>query len=303
MELFAPRAGQRLCDIDALSLDASGSATIISAVVASLGARVLLISAVGDDELGVEWKRRVEQAGIDVNAVVAVPGQLTPIAVSTVDLSGEKTYAFYRFRGICDPLNELRLSKALEEEVARADVFIVTEAMIRGPGSREAVAVLLERRRQLEGGLTMLSVNYRPSAWTDAADAVAVLSSFANLASAVCCNQQEYRMLAPALAKSKLVYETLGSNGVNIHAEGKSHHVPARSVPTGVVLDTGAGDVFCAAVAVALGEGQAPHNAGEFAAAVSALAISREGTMSAAPPRDEVEALLASAPQSRKETV
>jgi len=58
---------------------------------------------------------------------------------------------------------------------------------------------------------------------------------------------------------------------------------------------TGAGDCFCAGVTVALLEGMALPDAGRFANAVGALAVTRKGPMEGAPARDEVTALLAQA--------
>jgi ribokinase len=293
LELFAPRAGQRLSDIDALALNPSGSATIIASAAHRLGARVSLVTAVGDDELGTEWKRRVEVSGIDTSGVVTVPGQLTPIAISTVDADGEKSYAFYRFQDICDPLAELELDAAGAESAAGADVLVITEAVIRGARSRAAMTALLEQRRRLGLGPTVLSVNYRASSWADPDEAPAVLGAFAALVDTVCCNRSEFAVLGDRLAGPQVVFETLGADGVNVRAHGAVQHVPAREVPE-VVLDTGAGDTFCAAVAVALAEGSSPLDAAVFGSATSALAISREGLAEAVPSRAEVDRVLAS---------
>jgi len=302
MEFFADRAGQRLSDVDTLSLAASGSATILAAAAVGLGAQVSLLTAVGNDGLGAEWKRRVAAVGVDIDAVSQITGQLTPIAISTVDLDGEKTYSFYRFRGICDPLDELVLSDSQEAAAAEADVLVVTEAALRGTGSRRAVEALLARRGR-ERGPTVLAVNFRADAWSDVEEAIRVLVAFASRATVVCCNRLEYELLAPAGLATDLVYETSGAEGVRVHTAGNGHDVPARAAPRGVVLDTGAGDTFCAAVAVALAEGRAAVEAAEFATAVAALAISRSGLTDAAPSRQEVDAFLRADAEPHMETV
>jgi ribokinase len=294
IELFAPQAGQRLGDVEALSMEPSGSATILATVAARLGADVQLIGAVGDDELGGIWRRRVGAAGVGVGLIEVVRGQLTPIAISTVDIAGEKSYSFYRFLGSCDPLAELRLSAAQETAALNADALIVTEAVLRDGRLRGEVAAWMNRRRA-DGKLTVLAVNYRQAAWPSVDNAATTLAWFGSRASLVCCNHAEYELLASAGLATELVYETLGAAGVKLRHAGGTAVVPAAMPPGGVVLDTGAGDSFCGAVVVALTEGHSPAEAAAFAAGVSALAISRVGTSAAAPFRAEVEAFLGSA--------
>lgn len=302
IELFAPRAGQRLSQLGSLTLAPSGSATIIAGVAARLGSSVTIIGAVGSDELGDEWKRRVAESGVDVRQVARVPDQLTPIAISTVDLAGEKTYAFYRFPGFSDPLDELQLSKEQENAAVDADVFVLTEAAIRGAGLRRTIEPLLSRRQE-RGGLTVFSANYRAEAWHGTKDAALALTTFANRAGVVCCNRLEYELLSAAGLSTEVVYETLGADGINVHVGSEAQWIPAASVPGGVVLDTGAGDCFCAAVAVRLAEGCPPIDAARFAAAASSLLISREGMADAAPTRDEIEAHLHAQGNPRRKSV
>lgn len=296
IDLFAPRAGQRLADLDRLAFTAGGSATIIAAAAARLGAAVAVVSAVGDDELGAEWCRRVSRLGIDVSSVVIVSGQLTPLSVSTVDLAGEKTYAFYRFPDRCDPLAALTLSDRLVSVAREVDVLVVTEAVIRARSSRATVMRLLEHRASARTASTLFSVNYRPSGWTSAAEAAAVMPGFASRADAVCCNRREYELLLRGESRMPaVVFETAGAEGAIVHVQGRVTRVPVAAVPGEVVLDTGAGDTFCGAVAVAMGEQRNPVEAATFATTAAALAVRRDGTTMATPLRHEVDALLAPA--------
>lgn len=290
VDLFAPRAGQRLADVTQLAFTAGGSATIISAAAARLGATVSLISAVGADELGSEWKRRAANLGIDVTSVVAVPEQLTPLSVSTIDLAGEKTYGFYRFPGYCDPLAALTATDELLELSAEVDVLVVTEAAIRGAPSREVIFQMLERRRARERN-TIFSINYRPTSWTNEAEAREVLRSLASMVTIVCCNQAEYRLIHGDLSRA-LVFETAGSSGVRVHSGASTLQVDSPSVPGQILLDTGAGDTFCGAIAVAIAEGRGVEEAAVFACVAAGLAIRREGTSTAVPQRSEVDAVL-----------
>ncbi|OQB89198.1 MAG: Ribokinase [Verrucomicrobia bacterium ADurb.Bin118] len=59
-----------------------------------------------------------------------------------------------------------------------------------------------------------------------------------------------------------------------------------------VVDSTGAGDVFCGALAVALGEGKPLLEAVRFANAAAALSVTRFGAQPSAPTRAEIEHFL-----------
>ena len=84
---------------------------------------------------------------------------------------------------------------------------------------------------------------------------------------------------------------TLGGEGAKLFKKGEL--IAEAKPPKVKVIDTtGAGDAFAAALTVALTEGQSEHKALSFACAVGALATTKLGAQSAAPSRDEVEALL-----------
>ena len=57
---------------------------------------------------------------------------------------------------------------------------------------------------------------------------------------------------------------------------------------------TGAGDAFAGALACAMLAGRAPQDAARMAAAASAIAVTRYGTQTSYPDRDELEAMLPS---------
>jgi ribokinase len=85
---------------------------------------------------------------------------------------------------------------------------------------------------------------------------------------------------------------TLGEQGADWIRGDISAHVPAFKV--NVVDTTGAGDAFNGGFAVALGEGKNLEDAVYFANATAGLSVTRPGTASSMPHREEVEALLRS---------
>ncbi|MGC8824794.1 MAG: ribokinase [Bacteroidales bacterium] len=84
---------------------------------------------------------------------------------------------------------------------------------------------------------------------------------------------------------------TLGEKGV--YLAGRSEQFFVEGIKVDAVDTTGAGDVFCGALAVACTEGMPIKKAIEFANAAAALSVTRLGAQPSAPRRDEILRLLA----------
>jgi sugar/nucleoside kinase (ribokinase family) len=92
------------------------------------------------------------------------------------------------------------------------------------------------------------------------------------------------------LAQGKTVVLKMGAQGCRIYTGCEVIAVPA--FPVQEVDPTGAGDAFCAAFTVARLEGMPLAEAGRFANAVGALAVTKQGPMEGTPTRQEVEEFL-----------
>jgi ribokinase len=92
---------------------------------------------------------------------------------------------------------------------------------------------------------------------------------------------------------TKTVIITLGPRGAYLASSEERQNLPAFKVEA---LDTtGAGDVFCGALAVALVEGKALPAAARFASAAAALSVTRLGAQPSAPDRNEIDQFLQNA--------
>ncbi len=69
-----PRPGETVIGGDLRRL-AGGKAANQAVAARRLGARVALVGAVGDDDLGARLRRGLEEEGVDVRAVRTVPSQ------------------------------------------------------------------------------------------------------------------------------------------------------------------------------------------------------------------------------------
>ncbi len=90
---------------------------------------------------------------------------------------------------------------------------------------------------------------------------------------------------------------TLGPRGAFLATKGIRELVRGFSVRA--VDSTGAGDVFCGALAVALSEDRQMRDAVAFANAAAAISVTRLGAQPSIPRRREIEKFLSTAPQTR----
>jgi len=88
----------------------------------------------------------------------------------------------------------------------------------------------------------------------------------------------------------EIVIITLGSKGAFVAAKEKHEFLPAFIVDA--IDTTAAGDVYCGSLAVALVEGKSISEAIRFAAAASAICVTRLGAQPSAPKRNEIEEFL-----------
>jgi fructokinase len=296
-EVAPPRAGAGFGDGRGLVLFPSGSMTIFALALARLGSRVGLLSRVGDDDLGRWMRERVEDTGIDTEGVATVAGQLTPLALASVDAAGNKSFSYYRFAGISDPLATLRAADVPDAALLRARIFDFGEASLRSPLMRAETLLLAQRARDL-GLAVCYTPNYRASAWSGGAvEAADVQRQALALADVVLMNAEESELLSdcsdPNAAALRIltlgpsvVVITSGREGAIVAMDGALTSIPA--VPVDVVFDIGAGDSFHAGFLAIWRPGGDPFDAARFAAYTAALKISREPMPELLPTRDEV---------------
>src|SRR5919112_1833038 len=300
-EVAPPRAGAGFGDGRGLVLFPSGSMTIFALALARLGSRVGLLSRIGDDDLGRWMRERVEDAGIDTGGTATVAGQLTPLALASVDAMGNKSFSYYRFAGISDPLATLRAADVDDTALLRARVFDFGEASLRSPVMRTETLLLAQRARDL-GLAVCYTPNYRASAWSGGAvQAADVQRQALALADVVLMNAEESELLSGCSGSSaaahriaalgpSVVVITSGSEGAIVAMDGTLTSVPA--VPVDVVFDIGAGDSFHAGFLAIWRPGGDPIDAAHFATHTASLKIGREPLPELLPTREEVIAAM-----------
>jgi ribokinase len=248
---------------------------------ARLGARTWFLGLLGDDELGVEARRDLESAGVDVS-LVRTGAAHTGVAGIFVDEGGENMIAVAS--GANSELDGPRVQEAfagldVEGAVVLANLEIPDEAVIA------AATVAGER-----GWPFVLNP----------APAREIPGDVLARCSVLVPNEVEMEDLGGGSVDDLLeagvgaVVVTRGRQGADLHRRGRPAH-RQQSFPGEVVDTTGAGDAFCGALGWALAGGTDLEEAVRLAAAAGALACRDVGARAGLPHRSEIERLASQA--------
>ena len=240
-----PTAGETIGNA-ALHRDAGGKGANQAAAASRLGARVRMIGAVGDDADGRWMLHELRSAGVDVSAVRIVD-EPTGTALIAVDRHGENQIV------VCPGANsEVSLSglHIADDEVVLTQLEVDTELVCELARSTAAFLVV------------------------NAAPAQALPAELVRRVDLFIVNESEFALM-PELTDAQRVAVTYGGDGAALYENGSLVvRVPAvRAEPVNTV---GAGDAFCAALALSLTADVDPEQALGIACAVGAAAVEDE---------------------------
>jgi ribokinase len=280
-------------------LGGKGANQAVAAV--GLGAAVTLVAAVGDDATGDEVRERLDAAGLDLTHVRRLDGVPSGVALIQVRGDGENTVTVSaganarlvptpeaaRVVGAADAVLlqlEVPVGTALAAARAASGLVVLNAAPLPPPGSAAAgelggllaeVDVLVVNEGEAAG---LLDAEEPPAGGTDVVDG----ERWAAVA-------RRLRDLGPST-----VVVTLGAHGAVAVDGAGAHRVGAFEVEA--VDAVGAGDAFCAELAVSLAAGRDLGAAVRRACAAGALATTGEGAQGGSVGAAAVTALCASQP-------
>lgn len=213
------------------------------------GADVVMVGAVGADEVGAAYARRLGSLGIQT-ALVEVEGVATGRALITVDAAGENTI-------IVVPGANAHL-RADRLDVRPGDVLLCSLEV--------PLSAVAEAARAADRASARVVINLAPYA--------ALPPDVVALADPVVVNEAEMKLLADSDLLPASLLVTFGAAG----AVWDSLRVDAAPVAEEDLVDTvGAGDAFCGALAAALAAGASREQALAQAARAGAEAVRRPG--------------------------
>ena len=232
---------------------------------ARLGADVSMVGKVGQDSAADEALVLLREGGVDLTNCTSTPDVPTGVALISVAKSGENQIV------VAPGANRALTAESLT--IPAADALL---CQLEVPTDTIAHAA-----QNFDG---FFCVNLAPARQVD----VTVLQR----ADLVIVNETEAAWYGDSLnACPGMIATTFGAAGAVLSKGGEDL---ARTKPPRVeaVDTTAAGDTFCAALTVALVEGQSPEDALSFACAAGAVTATGMGAQPSLPTREQVLALL-----------
>ena len=275
--------------VDHYLTEPGGKGANVARAAARLGAEVRLIGRVGDDGNGRACVEAIRADGVDVTSVLVTPDE--PTGFVAIELDDGRHRSLVYVPGANALLTWDDVAPALAG-LGRGDVLVV-QAEIPAATLRAIVD------RTLGDGVRLFLDPAPPEdVPLDAIRAAEVVTPDRTEAAAL-TGRRDSSQLWPALAAADLrslgaacVIVKTGASGAVLAVGDEVRQVPTLAVE--VVDETGAGDVFLAALAVRRAEGAGWEEATRFANAASALSVAGPGLL--LPTRAEVDAAAATVP-------
>lgn len=259
---------------------AGGPAAVAALTIAALGHRSIFIGRLGDDQVGDDIIRHLNERDVETTHIRRIAGHPSQVSSVVIDRSGERQIINYSSRRL-DPDPAW-----IPPEVVRGADFLLTD--VRWPEGAERAMQTARKHsvpRLLDADVAPVEIGGLVGLATHAI--------FSRQGLARISNEHD---IAAALKAVSFISDawpavTMGEQGSFWLEEGALRCCPARKITP---VDTcGAGDVFHGAFGVAAVEGMSYDQAMRFAGATAALKCLRFGGSLGVPDRSEVDSFLA----------
>lgn len=296
-DLYAEEPNQPLPQVRRFSRYLGGSSANMAVGLARLGARVGMVSCLGNDSLSDYLRGFLAEENVDTSHVQVAPGFLPSLALTEVTPPDHFPQVFYRHDAV-----DTRVD-ATEDDltfVASSRMLVTNGTALCASPSRESAYRAMERARHA-GVQVVLDVDYRSMSWRSAADAGLAVRLALPFVDVLIGNQQEFKMVAgmddlnaatEKLMQSgiPLLVSKLGDEGTRALTADERVYLPPYKVE--VCTTIGAGDGFASGFLRARLEGLPLLECLHWGNAAAAIVVSRLNCSEAMPRREEVEAIL-----------
>lgn len=257
------------------------------------GGAVRMFGRVGDDAFGNELRGFMSDQGVDMSTVTTDAEIETGVAIIFIDPTGENfVHAIYGGNGKCGDVE----ADATIDAMSDAGVLLVQQEIPLECSIRAMVAARHRGVTVVLDPAPAISIDDVPDGFYASADILTPNAIEAEALSGVAISDVSSAEQAAELIREfhgcECVIITMAGEGVFVASDVMSGHMPPFEVDA--VATVAAGDAFAGVLGRALCEGHDLENAIRLAMAAGALCVSRPGTQSAMPYRDEVLALVAS---------
>ena len=319
MDLFARDIGAAFHDVTAFETGVGGSPVNIAIGTSRLGLRSIVLTAVGDDEVGRFVRHYLQKEAVNTDFISTKPQTRTGMAVVAVQPPDKFPLLFYR-ENPADIHITIDEARTLPLAAARA-MSLSGTALSRG--TAHDVSLYLAEQAAHHDLTCFIDLDLRPDQWTHPLSYGLHLRRIMPLCDVIIGTEEEfYAALSPApedvmaggkaadaaeLHQLMLDFQTghestlilkQGERGVIIYDGG--HHVAVSGFAVRVLNTVGAGDGFASGLIYGWAQGWDWARAARFANACGAIVVTRHGCARALPYRHEIDEFLADQNQKKE---
>ena len=313
VDFYAEQEGLALEDVRSFRKSVGGSPANIATAVARLGGRAGVIGAVSNDGFGRYVRRFLIDNGVDVAGLKTAPDGALNSAAFTEMRPTQCSVIIYR-RHAADLT--LKPADIDPRHIASARALLVSGTALSASPSREASLHAMALAREA-GTAVVIDLDYRPHAWTDTAEAAAVLGQACAVADIVIGNREEFDVVEHLQDRAALRDDRASAQRV---LRGATQAVVVKDGERGCKLffrdgtsleqgifavqarkPFGSGDAFAGTLLWALFAGRSWAQAARLGAAAAALNVSRDGCAEAMATQTELFDFIAGHPANTVE--
>ncbi|HTS60399.1 MAG TPA: 5-dehydro-2-deoxygluconokinase [Candidatus Acidoferrales bacterium] len=295
-DLYSEEPHVKLPRVRRFSRYLGGSSANMAVGLARLGARVGIVSCLGDDSLSEFLIEFLNAEHVDTSHVQRAPGYLPSLCLTEVCPPDRFPQVFYRHDAV-DTM--LRITENDLHYIAGRRMFVTNGTSLCASPSRESTYLALERAKRA-GCRVVFDVDYRAMSWSSPAQAGQAVRLALPFIDVLIGNQPELRLVAgeedldraTAALRDRvpLLVSKLGEQGTRVWQGPESVFQAPYSVD--VVSTIGAGDGFASGFLYALLAGKPVTECLHYGNAAAAIVVSRLSCSEAMPTLAEVEAMI-----------
>ena len=273
-----------------------GSSANMAVGLARMGAKVGIVSCLGNDSLSQFLLSFLQAEGVDTSHVQAADGFLPSLCLTEVAPPDRFPQVFYRK----DPADtRLDITQKDLNYVASGRMFVTNGTSLCASPSRESTYRALERARQA-GCRVVLDVDYRSMSWTSPENAGLAVRLALPFVDVLIGNELELTLVAGSKSLDEaigqlrqsvpMLVSKLGDKGTRVWTAGGSVFLEPYSVE--VVSTIGAGDGFASGFLYGLLKDLPVTECLHYGNAAAAVVVSRLSCSEAMPTLAEVEQMI-----------
>lgn len=296
-DLYSEEPNVPLPQVRRFSRYLGGSSANMAVGLSRLGAKVGIVSCLGDDSLSEFLVDFLKSQSVDTSRVQTAPGYLPSLCLTEVTPPDRFPQVFYRK----DPVDtRLAINSEDLDFIASGRFFITNGTSLCASPSRESTYRAIEHAKR-SGALVVFDVDYRSMSWKNPEEAGLAVRLALPYIDVLIGNQPELMLVSgaadldtavAALRKQgvPMLVSKLGDQGTRVWQGGDSVFLPPY--PVEVVTTIGAGDGFASGFLYALLRSKPILDCLHYGNAAAAIVVSRLSCSEAMPTLAEVEEMI-----------